>query len=226
VGCVADTTQKPSETPGPLCSAWPPHRCAEPSAGQRRFCWWVQPCGRLGRGRLTRTQRYAWQESGEVFQAFPLPGFCRLLCLSVFPAREFSERFAAAACSGWPQRPPSPGFRWWDHLGVFSVVVVTPEVPVGEGGSPNFQGEGGNGGCGKLCTVPCLSLPAEPTAEETCRVQGSCPSTQLPPLPTASRGLEESGSFTEEGAKPRGDGFHSFHRSSKGSRRIMSPSEL
>ena len=168
----------------------------------------------------------AWQESGEVFEAFPLPGFCRLLCLSVFPAREFSERFAAAACSGWPQRPPSPGFRWWDHLGVFSVVVVTPEVPVGEGGSPNFQGEGGNGGCGKLCTVPCLSLPAEPTAEEICRVQGSCPSTQLPPLPTASRGLEESGSFTEEGAKPRGDGFHSFHRSSKGSRRIMSPSEL
>ena len=67
-----------------------------------------------------------------------------MLSLNVFPAREYSVHFAAAVCLGWPQLPPSSGFLWWDDLDVFSVLMVTLEVPVGKGGSPNFQAEGGN----------------------------------------------------------------------------------
>lgn len=91
-----------------------------------------------------------------------------MLCLNVSSACEYSVRFVATLCLDWPQLPPSPGFLWWDDLDVSSVLVITPEVPISKGGSPNFQAEGGNRGCGKICTVLCLYLPSDPTAEETC----------------------------------------------------------
>lgn len=69
-----------------------------------------------------------------------------------------------------------------------------------------------------------MSLP-DSTAEEACLASAQPSVGQLLLLPPdgLSRGTDKRENFTEEGAKPRGDGFHSFPTSSNRSRCIMSP---